>query len=76
MANSPKGIVDYTNKLNETFAKQSAIAPVFDATATYAVGESVMYNGKRYTFNTAHSAGAWDSTEESKIGRASCRERV
>lgn len=63
MANSPKGIVDYTNKLNETFARQDAVASVFDATTTYAVGESVMYNGKRYTFNTAHSAGAWDPTE-------------
>jgi hypothetical protein len=58
MANSPKTMVDYTDLLNETFARQSAIAPVFDATATYAVGDVVMYQGKRYVCSNAHT-GAW-----------------
>lgn len=43
--------------------KSSAIAPEYDSTATYAVGDAVMHNGLRYECNTAIStAEAWDST--------------
>ena len=38
-----------------------SIAPLFDATASYAVGDCVMYQDKLYKCTTAHT-GAWDST--------------
>lgn len=37
-----------------------SIAPVFDATANYTAGQSVMYQGKLYTFKVDHTAGAWN----------------
>ena len=40
------------------------IAPEFDATQTYAVGDYVMYEGQLYKFKTAQDpAGAWDPTK-------------
>ena len=41
----------------------TAIAPEYDATSTYAVGDHCMHLGKYYECNTAISAAeAWDST--------------
>lgn len=42
------------------FAKTEAIAPEYDSTATYAVGDAVMHDGLRYECNTVIStAEAW-----------------
>lgn len=46
-------------------AKSSAIAPVFDATATYAAGDRVTYEDELYVFNTAHT-GAWAAADADK----------
>lgn len=44
------------------FAKSSAIAPEYDSTATYAIGDAVMHDGLRYECSTAIStAEEWDS---------------
>lgn len=43
--------------------RSDVIAPAYDDTATYAVGDYVMYNGGLYECNTAITvAEAWDST--------------
>lgn len=46
-------------------AKSSAIAPVFDETATYASGDRVTYEDELYVFNKAHT-GAWDAADVDK----------
>lgn len=40
-----------------------SIAPIFSTSGTYAVGDAVMYNGKRYVSNEAQTMVAWDSTK-------------
>ena len=42
---------------------QAMIAPEFDATAAYAIGDIVTYQDDLYKFKSAHAAGAWDATE-------------
>lgn len=39
-----------------------SIAPVFDSTVNYTAGQSVMYQGKLYTFKVDHS-GAWNAAD-------------
>ena len=39
------------------------IGSEFDETATYAVGDYVVYSGSLYRFTSAHEAGAWDSSQ-------------
>lgn len=46
---------------------QDMIAPAFDATAAYAIGDIVTYQDGLYKFKSAHAAGAWDSTEVDSI---------
>lgn len=46
-------------------AKSSAIAPIFDATVTYAAGDRVMYEDELYVFNTTHT-GAWNAADADK----------
>ena len=46
-------------------AKSTAIAPVFDETATYAAGDRVTYEDELYVFNKAHT-GAWDAADADK----------
>lgn len=41
----------------------TAIAPNFSTSGTYAVGDAVMYNGKRYVSNEDQTMVAWDSTK-------------
>ncbi len=43
-------------------AANSGLAPAFDSTATYAVGDLVLYDGAVYRFTTAHT-GAWDAAD-------------
>lgn len=38
------------------------LAPAFDSTATYAVGDLVLYDGAVYRFTAAHT-GAWDAAD-------------
>lgn len=46
---------------------QGMIAPAFDATAVYAIGDIVTYQDGLYKFKVAHVAGAWDATEVDSI---------
>lgn len=44
------------------------IAPVFDATKAYNVGDYVIYtDGKLYRFTTAHAAGAWTGSDAVEV---------
>lgn len=40
----------------------------FSATAAYAKGDKVIYNGLLYEFTAAHAAGAWSDSDVSEIG--------
>lgn len=40
----------------------------FSATAAYAVGDEVSYNGSLYRFTAAHAAGAWSGTDVEEFG--------
>lgn len=42
---------------------EAMIAPAFDNTTAYAVGDKVTYNHHLYIFKTAHSAGDWNGNE-------------
>lgn len=55
-----KGVL--SNLFNKTL---SNIAPKFDPTETYSIGNRVIYNGDLYRFTSAHT-GAWTSTDASK----------
>lgn len=50
-----KTIIDYTNLLNATFARASAIAPteVSPSANAYSVGDPLMYDGKLYLAKTS-----------------------
>lgn len=41
----------------------TAIAPEFSSDASYAQGDAVMHNGKRYVSNETQTMVAWDSTK-------------
>ena len=43
-------------------ANAANLAPAFDSTATYAVGDLVLYDGAVYRFKAAHT-GAWSSSD-------------
>lgn len=42
---------------------EAMIAPAFDNTTAYAIGDKVTYNHHLYIFKTAHSAGDWNGNE-------------
>lgn len=50
-----------------------SIAPAFDATVDYQIGQCVMYLGKQYTFKVDHPAGAWDASEMEATSSAAQR---
>lgn len=52
-----------TNALLDDKTDLTVIAPEFSTSATYAVGDYVIYDGKFYQCTTAHSAGAWSSSD-------------
>ena len=58
---------DHVHPSDTTKADQSEIAPEFSTLNNYAIGEVVIYNGEIYRFTSAHTAGAWDSSEVIKI---------
>lgn len=41
--------------------------PTFSATATYAIGDRVNYSNAPYEFTSAHTAGAWSSSDVTAI---------
>lgn len=56
---------DHVHPSDTTKADNDIIAPAFDETETYAIGDRVTYNGGLYRFTSAHT-GAWvagDATE-------------
>lgn len=42
---------------------EAMIAPAFNTTTAYAIGDKVTYNHHLYIFKTAHSAGDWNGNE-------------
>lgn len=50
-------------------ANAANLAPSFDSTATYAIGDLVLYSGNVYRFTSAHT-GAWDAgdVEQTTLG--------
>lgn len=54
--------------LNKTFVNTpTSIAPTFNATQSYDVGDYVFYNRKLYRFTSAHSAGTWLETDATEV---------
>ena len=49
------------------FLDDSVVADVFDSTQAYAVGDYVFYGNSLYRFTSAHSAGAWNSSEVTAV---------
>lgn len=48
-------------------ADLTILAPEFNTTTAYGVGEYVTYDGSLYRFTSAHSAGAWNSSQVVEI---------
>lgn len=44
----------------------TAIAPLFDTTKAYKIGDKVMYNGELYVFASDTAAGAWSTSGRNK----------
>lgn len=40
-----------------------SVAPMFDATVSYAAGDYCNYNGQLYKFTAAHAAGSWSGSD-------------
>lgn len=49
---------------------ESAVAPAFDATAAYAIGDVVTYGDEIYKFTAAHAAGAWTGSDVTAVSVA------
>ena len=45
----------------------TTLAPLFSSSSAYAIGDYVTYNGKLYRCTTAHSAGAWNSSDFTEV---------
>ena len=61
-----------TSQMNDAINLSVAgIAPAFSTSAAYAVGDIVSYNGKIYKFTSAHSAGAWNSSQVTQTSLSS-----
>ena len=43
------------------------IAPLFDASTAYAVGDYVIKDATMYRFKTAHAAGAWNASQVDEV---------
>lgn len=48
------------NKINTTV--NANIAPTFNTSTNYAIGDLVLYNGSLYKFTSAHTAGTWNAS--------------
>lgn len=59
--------VDLTPINNRITATQGDIAPAFDATQAYSVGNKVIYQDHLYIFTQSKAAGAWDATKATSI---------
>ena len=44
-----------------------SIAPAFDATDSYSIGDIVIYNDTLYKFKSNHAAGSWESNDVDEI---------
>ena len=57
-----QGVTDLTKQYDDRYAKQSIIAPKYDSTATYALGDVVIHDGKIYKCISAiETAEAWNA---------------
>ena len=43
------------------------VAEEFSVSKAYAIGDIVLYGGTLYRFTTAHSAGAWNSSQVAAV---------
>lgn len=59
--------VDLTPIETRITATQSDIAPAFDTTQAYSVGNKVMYEDHLYIFTASKTAGDWDATKATSI---------
>ena len=61
-------IIDLVENIDpDTFVFRQSIAEDFDSSSAYAIGDYVWYNNYLYCFNSAHVAGAWNSSEVSRV---------
>jgi hypothetical protein len=61
--NTKRGVLEAINDAVSEIVKTEAIAPEFSSDASYAQGDAVMHDGKRYVSNEAQTMVAWDSTK-------------
>ena len=59
--------IDLDDVYDKIAADAAMIAPAFDATAAYAIGDVVSYENGLYKFTSAHAAGAWDANDVSAV---------
>ena len=43
------------------------IAPLFDTSTAYAIGDYVIKDATMYRFKTAHTAGAWNASQVDEV---------
>ena len=53
--------------LNTVKADNSILGDAFSTSSAYAIGDYVIYQGALYRFTSAHTAGAWDSSEVTQV---------
>lgn len=56
-------VIDQVSLGGSTYELVPEIAPLFDNTKAYVIGDCVIKDAKLYKFNTAHAAGAWVGTD-------------
>ena len=59
--------LDQININGTTYEMVPEIAPLFDATKAYAIGDCVIKDAVLYRFTVAHAAGAWTGTDAEEI---------
>lgn len=59
--------LDHINKDGTKYEIVPEIAPLFNTSTAYAKGDCVIKDAVLYRFKTAHSAGAWNSSEVDAI---------
>ena len=60
-------VIDQVSLGETTYELVPEIAPLFDNTKAYAIGDCVIKDAALYRFTTAHSAGAWVGTDAEVI---------
>ena len=64
--NATRILTEYANSIKSK-SDLLDLAPAFDTTVSYSVGDYVTYQGDVYRFTSNHSAGAWASADVTKV---------